>query len=361
MRILLATNGFLPEIGGVQVYCYELAKNLARLGVEVIVLAPRTKGDSEFDKKERFRIIRTRKNGSSRLAFLLLLKRERIKKILVGHGSHYIRLAFLANFLLKIPYYIVIHGTEILLPERQRSIQKTFIRAAKIIAVSNFIKKLLIQIRIPEGKIVVNFNGVDPVKFNPGIDSSKVREKYDLAGKKVILTISRLARYKGQYRVLEALPQVLKKVPDLVYLIIGAGEEEKYLRKIVRDLGLERKVIFIDEVEYNEAPLYYAACDVFVLPSNLEPFGIAYLEANACGKPVIGGNNGGSLDAVIDGETGLLVDPFKTDQIANALVKLLINPELVQRLGNRGRERIEKELNWQEMAKKIRAIIYEKS
>ncbi len=360
MRILLATNGFLPEVGGVQIYCYKLANNLALLGEEIIVLAPGVEGGLEFDKKENFKIIRTRKKGSSRLAFLFLLKRERIEKILVGHGSHYIRLAFLANLLLKIPYYIVIHGTEILLPERQRSIQKTFSKATRIIAVSNFIKRLLIQIRISEKKIAVILNGVDPVKFNPGLDPSKIREKYNLAGKKVILTVSRLTRYKGQHRVLEALPQVLKKIPNLVYLIVGKGDEEKYLRKIVRNLGLEGKIIFIGEIFREETPLYYAACDVFILPSDLESFGIAYLEANACGKPVIGGRSGGVSDAIIDGETGLLVDPLNINQIVGALVKLLTNSELARKLGEEGRKRVERELNWQAMAKKIKGIIHEK-
>ncbi len=95
------------------------------------------------------------------------------------------------------------------------------------------------------------------------------------------------------------------------------------------------------------------------MPSNLEPFGIAYLEANACGKPVIGGNNGGSLDAVIDGETGLLVDPLNISQIAGALITLLTNSELAQKLGKKGRARVEEELNREKMAKKIREIIRE--
>ncbi len=357
MKTLLATNGFLPEIGGVQVYCYELAKNLALLGEEVVVLAPRTNGDSEFDKKEHFKIIRTRKKGSSRLAFFFLLKRERIEKILVGHGSHYVRLASLAHLLLKIPYQVIVHLEEILPAERKKIIQRSFERADKVITISHFAKKKLMKIGIPENKIMVIHPGVDPEKFNPGLDSSKIRKEYNLEGKKVILTIARLGEHKGHANVIRALPPVLKKAPESIYLVVGPGGEESRLKGLVKELGLEDRVIFAGEVEEKELPLYYAACDVFIMPSDIEGFGIVFLEANACGKPVIGGKTGGISDAIIDGKTGLLVDPFNINQIADALIKLLTNPEFAHWLGKKGRQRVEKELNWRKMAQRIRRII----
>ncbi len=357
MKVLLATNGFLPEVGGVQTYCYQLAKNLFSLGEEIIVLAPRTEGDAVFDKRERFKIIRTEKKVCSRLAFLFLLKRKRIEKILVGHGSHYVRLAFLANLLLNTPYYVIVHLEEILLSERKKIIQKSFSRANKVITVSHFAKEKLVEIGIPENKIVVIPNGVDPVKFNPRLDSSPIRKKHNLENKKVILTVARLGEHKGHANVIRALPQVLEKVSEAIYLVVGPGEEESRLNGLVKKLGLNDRVIFTGEVEEEELPLYYAACDVFIMPSDIEGFGIVFLEANACGKPVIGGKVGGITDAIIDGATGLLVDPFDINQIANALIKLLTKPGLAQKLGEKGRERIEKELNWKRMAQRIRKII----
>ncbi len=366
MRILLATNDFPPKVGGIQTYCYELAKNLTFLGEEVIVLAPGVKGNLEFDKKQNFKIIRERKKISLYFTFFSTLRRERIEKILVAHRANYAHLASWANTFFKIPYDIIVYGGEILLSERKRSIQKNFERAKKVITISNFTKEKLIEIGIPARKIVVIHPGVDPVKFNPGLDPSSVKKKYNLGNKKVVLTVSHLVKRKGHQNVLKALPQVLEKVPNLIYLIVGKGEEEEKLKGAVKDLKLKDKVIFTGEITGEELPLYYAACDVFIMPSyeikgrgDVEGFGIAYLEANACEKPVIGGRSGGVPDAVIDGETGLLVDPLDINQIAEALVKLLTNFELTRKLGKKGRERVEKELNWQEMARRIKGIINE--
>ena len=364
MKILLATNDFPPRIGGIQTYCYELAKNLTLLDEEVTVLAPRVEGDLEFDKKQNFKTIRIRNKLNLYLTFFSILRRERIERVLVAHRANYARLASWTNLLWKTSYDIVVYGGEILLAGRRESIRKNFERAKKVITISHFTKEKLIEIGIPEKKIVVIHPGVDPAKFNPGLDSSKIREKYNLGNKKVILTISHLTKRKGHHNVLKALPQVLKKVPNLIYLIIGKGGEEEKLREIVKDLKLEERVTFAGVVKEEELPLYYAACDLFIMPSyeiketgDVEGFGIAYLEANACGKPVIGGRSGGVPDAIIDGETGLLIDPLNINQIAEALIKLLTNLEYSQKLGKKGRERIEKELNWGRMTQEIRETI----
>ncbi len=357
MRILLATNGFLPEIGGIQAYCYELTKNLTSLGEEVTVLAPGVERDSEFDRKQNFKIVRTKKIAISRLAFFSILKREKIEKVLIAHGSHYVRLASLSNLLFKIPYNIIIYLEEILPPERRKIIQKSFKRADRIITACHFAKEKLAEIGISEEKIVVVHPGVNPVKFNPGLDPFPIMERHHLEDKKVILTISRLDNHKGHDKVLKTLPQVLKKIPNLVYLIVGEGEEKETLRKIVKNLKLEEKVIFTGKVNEKELPLYYTACDVFIMLSSMEGFGIVYSEANACGKPVIGGRIGGTSDAIIDGETGLLIDSFDINQIAEVLIKLLTNPGLARKLGKQGRWRVERELNWERIAQRIRKII----
>lgn len=366
MKILLATNDFPPQVGGIQTYCYELAKNLSLLGEEIVVLTPGVEGDLEFDQKQNFSIIRVRNKLSLYFTFFSVLKRERIERILVGHRANYARLASWANLLFKTSYDIIVYGGEILLPGRRKSISKNFERAEKVITISNFTKERLIEIGIPEKKIAVIHPGVDPAKFNPERSSSEIRRRFNLENKRVILTVSHLVKRKGHHNVLKALPQVLEKVPHLIYLIVGKGKEEEALREMVRDLKLEDKVIFAEEIKEEEIPLYYTACDVFIMPSyqikkkgDVEGFGIAYLEANACGKPVIGGRSGGVPDAIIDGETGLLVDPLNINQIAEALIKLLTNPELARRMGEKGRERIEKELNWQKVAEKIRGIIKE--
>jgi len=368
MRILLATNDFLPKVGGIQTYCYQLAKKLTSLGEKIVVLAPGVEGALEFDKRQNFKIIRIRKKISLYFTFFSTLRRERIEKILVAHRANYARLASWANILLKTPYDIIAYGGEILLPKRKSAIKKNFARAEKVITISNFTKGRLIEIGIPEKKIAVIHPGVDPAKFNPELSPAEIRKRFNLENKRVILTVSHLVKRKGHHNVLKTLPQVLEKIPNLIYLIIGKGTEEEKLKGVVKDLKLEDKVIFAGKVKEEELPLYYGACDLFIMPSyeikekgDVEGFGIVYLEAGASGKPVIGGYSGGVPDAIIDGETGLLVDPLNINQIAEALVKLLTNPEFSRKLGEKGRKRVEQELNWQEMAKKIKGIIHEKS
>jgi len=149
-------------------------------------------------------------------------------------------------------------------------------------------------------------------------------------------------------------------------LIIGDGALRKELEDLVKKLKLSEHVIFVGYIAHEDEDLlkYYTACDVFIMPSreikekgDVEGFGIVYLEANACGKPVIGGKSGGVVDAIEDGVTGLLVDPQNINDISKALIKLLINKEYSSELGVTGRKRVEKEFNWKNIAAKTRNVL----
>ena len=351
-------------MGGIQTYSYEMAKNLSALGEEVTVLAPYLKAHRQFDSQQSFKVIRIRQKIYLYFVFLYALLRFRIDRILITQRADYAALAFWANLSLRVPYFIVVHGGEILLEGRRKSIRKNFGRGRRIMAVSKFTARELIKIGIPKEKVTVIPDGVDPEKFKPGLNSAMVERKHSLFNKKVILTVSHLVKRKGHANVIRALPNVLGKVPNAVYLIVGSGPEEVHLRKLARDLGLEDRVIFVTYVPDEELPSYYNASHVFIMPSyeieeegDVEGFGIVFLEANACGKPVIGGRSGGVPDAVIDGKTGLLVDPLNINQIAEALVKLLTDSELAQELGEQGRKRVETELSWREVTKRILKVI----
>ena len=124
--------------------------------------------------------------------------------------------------------------------------------------------------------------------------------------------------------------------------------------------GVEDRVVFIGYVPDEDLPKYYALCDLFILPSKelkadgeVEGFGIAFLEANACGKPVIGGRSGGIEDAIIDGKTGYLVNPDKKDEIIKTAVQILKQPRLAKSLGEKGRMRIEEELSWEKVTERL--------
>ncbi|MCK4326421.1 glycosyltransferase, partial [bacterium] len=206
--------------------------------------------------------------------------------------------------------------------------------------------------------------GVDSLRFRPDLDADAVLKKHHLFGRQVILTVSHLVRRKGHANVIRALPNVLRKVPNAVYLIVGRGAEEVHLRKLVHDLGLQDKVIFVTRVTDEQLPLYYNVCQVFIMPSyeikeegDVEGFGIVFLEANACGKPVIGGRSGGVEDAIINGETGLLVNPLNVVEIANALTRILTDREFAERLGRQGGKRAERELSWKQVTKRILEVM----
>jgi phosphatidylinositol alpha-1,6-mannosyltransferase len=196
-----------------------------------------------------------------------------------------------------------------------------FKNAKKIFAVSSYTKQLLINEGVEEDKIVIVPNGTDPQRFNPNIDFKELMKKYNLQNKKIILSISRLVKRKNFGAVIEVMPDILKEVPDAVYVIGGTGPMKEEWKKLAEEKEVEDKVIFIGYIPDEDLPKYYAMCDVFVMPSiemkeegEVEGFGIAFLEANACGKPVIGGKSGGVKDAIVDGETGFLVEEMMEDE-----------------------------------------------
>ena len=138
---------------------------------------------------------------------------------------------------------------------------------------------------------------------------------------------------------------------------------------MVMDLGLEEKVVFTGSVSHDNTPEFFATCDVFVMPSRevtkgrhcFEGFGIVYLEANACAKPVIGGASGGVSDAIIHGQTGLLVNPYDVNELSDALELLLTDKKYANLLGERGRQRVEECFSWDKIAKKVKNTIEERN
>ena len=364
MKILLCANDYPPDVGGIQTYSYQVAKNLAALGEEVTVLAPRLEGDRKFDGQQEFRTIRVDKKILLYPKFFWTLRKYRVEKILVAHRADYAALASWANRAWLLPYYPVIYGAEILIAGRKKRIHSSMERAKRIITISHFTRERLLELGIEEKEIEVIPPGVDSLRFRPDLDADAVLKKHHLFGRQVILTVSHLVRRKGHANVIRALPRVLEKVPEAIYLIVGRGPEDDNLRKLAQTLGILDRVVFAGFVSNEEIPLYYNVCQVFIMPSyeikeegDVEGFGIVFLEANACGKPVIGGRSGGVVDAVVDGETGLLVDPLNTEEISVALVKLLTDESLAERLGQRGRKRVEKELSWEKVTERILGVM----
>ncbi len=202
-------------------------------------------------------------------------------------------------------------------------------------------------------------------EFHPQPVRRDLIERYGLEGKKVLLTVARLVPRKGHKIVLDALPQVMREVPNLKYLIAGDGPEKARLQEQARQLGIQDAVIFVGDVAHHEVCDYYNLCDAFIMANRLEAggdvesFGMVFTEANATGKPVIGGRSGGTAEAVLDGKTGFLVDPESAEEIAERLLLLLKNEHLCGRMGAAGLDRVRTEFNWSTRADALHAITAE--
>jgi phosphatidylinositol alpha-1,6-mannosyltransferase len=364
MNILMCGNSFGPKKGGSQTYAQEIASNLTTMGQTVVFLTRTQPGYEEFDEQLPFEVIRRKSKVDLGILFFKKLKTERYDAVFVTHRADFAALANTASRLLGKPYFISVYGGEILHEFRARSVRRNFASARAVIAISNYTKSLLGGLGVNEKRIHVIPCGTDPQRFHPDIDGSSVREKFGIEGKKVILSVSRLVKRKGNANVIAALPGILEEIPEAHYLIVGKGDEEGTLKTQVQDMGLSENVTFAGYADESELPGYYAACNVFVMPSfaahrgeNVEGFGIAYLEANACGKPVIGGKTGGVTDAIVEGETGLLVDPLDVEDIRKAILDVLGDDEKARAMGLAGRKRVETEYNWRSISERILELI----
>jgi len=213
-------------------------------------------------------------------------------------------------------------------------------------------------------KLVRIAPGIDTEHFAPRSDAQVLRESLGLADKKVIVSVGRLVHRKGQDVLIAAMPEIIKSIDDVHLLLIGEGPYKQELEKRIKNLGLANRVTFLGRVQYTDLPQYICVGDVFAMPSRsrlagleVEGLGIVYLEASACGLPVIGGISGGAPDAVLQGETGFAVDGTSAHEVAQAVVKVLADKELAQKLGARGRQWIIEQWQWQMWSERFNQLL----
>jgi len=212
-------------------------------------------------------------------------------------------------------------------------------------------------------KLVQIAPGIDVEHFVP-TDSSKLRAELGLTNKSVIISVGRLVHRKGQDKLIASLPAIKAAVPNVHLVLVGVGPRQAYLEKLAVKLRVADCVTFIGRINYAELPKYICVGDIFAMPSRsrffgleVEGLGIVYLEASACGLPVVGGSSGGAPDAVLVGETGVVVDGTKTLEIAEACIELLNNPELCALIGANGRAWIIENWRWEIWAGKYAALL----
>jgi len=232
-----------------------------------------------------------------------------------------------------------------------------------VVTVSQAMRGELIGLGFPEEKIRVCHNGVDPLKYSPREVSEErvreIRQRYGVGDDDLMaLFVGRLTKVKGVDGLITAMPQVLKEVPNLKLAVVGLGEMQAQLEKLVQDLGLRETVKFRFEfIPEEERIAHYAACDLAVFPSLYEPFGIVALEAMSMGKPVVVGAEGvsGMRESVLSegrDRCGFHVNPESPESIASGIIAAARDPARRERLGENGRRRVFREFNWDEIAKR---------
>lgn len=351
-RPLLVTNDFLPDVGGIQQYVAQIAARLPGVGV----FAPAS--DGADDGALPYPVWRGPRD--------YLWPTARVRRTLRAAAAEHA--ATVAVFMapapltplgpaLDLPWVACAHGAELVLPARvpglRQAYARTLRRAHRLYAVSGYTAGALRTLVGPRGpRIGLLRNGVDPAQFHPGVDAGGIRRRHALGGAPTIVTIGRLVPRKGQDRLITALPRVRAAVPDARLLVVGTGRDEGRLRRLVRRHRVEG-VVFAGRVPWTELPAYHRAGSVFAHPNRSrwggleqEGFGVVFLEAQACGVPVVAGRSGGSPEALIDGRTGVLVDGRDRDALAATLIALLRDDPRRRAMAVSARRWVERSWSW---------------
>jgi phosphatidylinositol alpha-1,6-mannosyltransferase len=267
--------------------------------------------------------------------------------------------------LLRLPLLVYAHGEEITSwrqPAKLRAMRAVYRRADAVIANSGFTRDLLLEFGVEPQRIHVVHPGVDLDVFRPRLETEALRRRFGLEKKRVILTVGRSNRRKGFDTVIRALPAVLREVSDAHYAVVGVCEDQQYLSALSAQMAVSDHVTFVGKASEEDLPLWYNLCDIFAMPNrrvgeDIEGFGMVFIEANACGKPVIAGIDGGTASAVIDGQTGLRVDGTKVQDVERGILSILRSPELGFRLGLAGLERVRESFSWQTVAARTHEVL----
>ena len=378
-KSLLISEIFPPKNGGSGRWFWELYHRLPKN--EYIIAAGKTEGDEAFDKTHDLHLQRLNLSSPSwgiksltGLKFYFrvfgqirkLIKRHEITTIHCGRCLPEGFIGYLFYKFFNIPYICYIHGEDVEAAATSRElswmVNKALTHASKLICNSQNTANLLLNNwqACPNKTVILN-PGCDTKRFIPAQPNEKVKESLGWQGKQVVLTVGRLQERKGQDMLIKAIPEIAKSIPNILYAIIGGGEEKTKLENLVNELGIRENVLFMSEVSDEQMIQAYQQCDIFVLPNrtvgqDIEGFGMVLVEAQACAKAVIAGDSSGTAETMIIGETGFIVDCTKSEPIANKLIELLQSPEQCSILGAAGRVHVEKALDWQVHTEKAQAV-----
>ncbi|SEN70417.1 phosphatidylinositol alpha-1,6-mannosyltransferase [Actinacidiphila rubida] len=374
-KTLIVTNDFPPRPGGIQSFVHSMALRLDP--GQVVVYASTWKDGKEvaaFDAEQPFPVVRDRTS--------MLLPTPRVTRtaarLLREHGCSSVWFGAAAPLALMAPALRragarrlvgTTHGHEAgwaQLPGSRRLLRRIGEGTDTLTYLGEYTRSRIAAALTGDAaaRMVQLPPGVDEKTFHPGSGGAVVRARLGLSDRPVVVCVSRLVPRKGQDTLILAMPRILREFPDAALLVVGGGPYRGELETLAERTGVAGAVTFTGPVPWEELPAHYGAGDVFAMPCrtrrgglDVEGLGIVYLEASATGLPVVAGDSGGAPDAVLDGETGWVVPGGSPEQAADRVLTLLRDPELRRRMGERGREWVERDWRWDLLATRLTSLL----
>lgn len=364
-RTLLVTNDYPPRVGGIQRTLEALCRHLPpeRVGV----FCPDGDGAQAFDATRPYRVFRQPERVLWPTPATGVRVRAAVKEMgaeVVLFGATY-PLALLGPGLVAdgTPYLSAAHGFEYwlsIVPGAHASMRYATSRASRVpVMCSEFIART-VRTAVPDDvPVSVLYPGADLHLFRPDLPTQDLRERHGIGERPLVVCVSRLVARKGQDVLILGMRQLRRTVPDAALLIVGSGPREGTLRRLAESAPAG-SVFFAGQVSEEDLPRYYAMGDVFAMPCRtrlagfeVEGWGNVFIEAAACARPVVVGDSGGAREALVDGETGILVDGTDVEAVAAAAGTLLADPGLARKMGEAGRARVERAHAWPQIAERL--------
>ena len=375
MSILIVTPEFPPTSGGIGTNAFDLARHWSKKE-HVVVVTPAVQERTDLTAFNLTVVQvaargRLRRMAAIRAAVSRLVSEARFDAIYSTHWRACgvpVRAA-LVGMPRRPPVVQAVHGSEILyLLSPTAAVDRALFKWAAsgvdlFAGQGSFQVGLLSELGVSSSRIVTSIYGIEPDRFKPASSHfvEELRRRHDLIGRPVLLTIGRVVERKGYDTVVRAMADIRRAVPNAVYLIAGPGKYAADLSRLTTQLGLPLDAVrFLGAVPLDELGSHYALGNVFVMPNrvvgtDVEGFGLVFIEAAVCGKPAIGGRSGGAVDAIVDGVTGRLIDPSSSAEFATVASELLSDPKLAARMGAAGRERALREFDYGIVAPRLRS------
>ncbi len=360
-RLLVVTNDFPPRPGGIQSFVHGVVSRLP--ADRVVVLTSRWRGWEAWDRQAPFEVVR---HDTSVLLPTPAVRRQ-ATALLRDRGCTAVWFGAAAPLGLLAPalreagadrLVATTHGHEAgwaRLPGARSLLRRIAANVDTLTYLGDYTRAPLARAVAPyDDRLRRLVPAVDAEVFRPEAGGADLRARLGLAGRPVVVCVSRLMPRKGQDVLIAALPEIRRRVPDTALVLVGGGPSRQRLTRLAAELAVTDHVVFSGSVDHGDLPAWYGVGDVFAMPCrarlgglDVEGLGMVFLEAAACGLPVVAGISGGSVDAVLDGRTGRVVDGTAAGPLAITVAELLADPARAAQMGAEGRAWVRAEWSWE--------------